>query len=138
MTARVAIPRAELHWRFSRSGGPGGQGVNTADSKAELRFDLEGSPSVPGHLKARAAERLAGRLVDGSLVIVSSEHRAQLANRKAAEARLVALLADAFAPPAAPRRPTKVSRGRLEARMKERKARSETKRLRRDQGDWKA
>jgi ribosome-associated protein len=96
----VAVPRSELTWRFSRSSGPGGQSVNTADSRVELLFDLVATTALPPHLKARALERLAPRLVDGVLVVTASEHRSQLQNRKAAEARLIALLAQAIAPPA--------------------------------------
>jgi ribosome-associated protein len=131
ITASVAIPRSELAWRFSRSGGPGGQGVNTADSRAELRFDLAGTEAVPPHLKARALDRLAARLVDGVVVITASEHRSQLQNRKAAEARLVALLAEAMAPPAKARRATRPSRGAVQARLESKRRRSQTKRLRR-------
>jgi ribosome-associated protein len=131
----VAIPRSELTWRFSRSGGPGGQSVNTADSRVELLFDLVATTAVPPHLKARALERLASRLVDGVLVVTASEHRSQLQNRKAAEARLVALLAEAIAPPARARRPTRPSRGAVQARLDAKRRRSQTKRLRRDLGD---
>ncbi|MBO4208677.1 alternative ribosome rescue aminoacyl-tRNA hydrolase ArfB, partial [Micromonospora echinofusca] len=107
VTDRLVIPGAELRERFSRSSGPGGQGVNTADSRVELSFDVAGSPSLPEHLRSRAVERLAGRLVDGVLTIAASEHRAQLANREAARARLVALLRDAVAPPPPPLWPTR-------------------------------
>lgn len=131
----VAIPRSELTWRFSRSSGPGGQSVNTADSRVELLFDLVATTAVPPHLKARALERLASRLVDGVLVVTASEHRSQLQNRKAAEARLVALLAEAIAPPARARRPTRPSRGAVQARLDAKRRRSQTKRLRRDLGD---
>jgi ribosome-associated protein len=135
VTGTIAIPVAELAWRFSRSSGPGGQSVNTADSRVELLFDLVATTAVPPHLKARALERLASRLVDGVLVVTASEHRSQLQNRKAAEARLVALLAEAIAPPARARRPTRPSRGAVQARLDAKRRRSQTKRLRRDLGD---
>jgi ribosome-associated protein len=131
VTASVAVPRSELAWRFSRSSGPGGQGVNTADSRAELRFDLAATGALPAHLKARALDRLAARLVDGVIVITASEHRSQLQNRKAAEARLVALLAEAMAPPAKARRATRPSRGAVQARLEAKRRRAQTKRLRR-------
>lgn len=111
VTDRWVVPAAELRERFSRSSGPGGQGVNTADSRVELSFDLAGSPSLPESLRTRALDRLAGRLVNGVLTIAASEHRAQLANREAARERLVALLREAVAPPPPPRRPTRPSRG---------------------------
>ena len=72
----IAIPAAELHWRFSRSSGPGGQGVNTADSRVELSWNLAETAALPPALKARALERLSGRLVDGVITIAASEHRA--------------------------------------------------------------
>jgi ribosome-associated protein len=131
----VAVPRSELTWRFSRSSGPGGQSVNTADSRVELLYDLVATTALPPHLKARALERLASRLVDGVLVVTASEHRSQLQNRKAAEARLVALLAQAITPPARARRPTRPSRGAVQARLDAKRRRSQTKRLRRGHED---
>ncbi|MER7003592.1 alternative ribosome rescue aminoacyl-tRNA hydrolase ArfB [Dactylosporangium sp. NPDC000555] len=117
VTDDIALPRAELTWRFSRSGGPGGQSVNTTDSRVELRFDLAATPALPEPLKARALERLAGRLVDGVLSIVASEHRSQLQNRRAAEERLAAVIAAAIAPPPRPRKRTKPSKGAVERRL---------------------
>ena len=135
VTGSVAVPRSELAWRFSRSGGPGGQGVNTTDSRVELRFDLAATESLPQHLKDRALERLAPRLVDGAILITASEQRSQLQNRRAAEARLVVLLADAIAPPARTRRATRPSRGAVQRRLDSKRRRSQTKHLRRDLGD---
>ncbi|MFC8619528.1 alternative ribosome rescue aminoacyl-tRNA hydrolase ArfB [Micromonospora purpureochromogenes] len=135
VTDRWLVPAAELRERFSRSSGPGGQGVNTADSRVELSFDLAASPSLPPALRARALERLAGRLVDGVVTIAASEHRAQLANREAARERLTALLREAVAPPPPPRRPTRPSRGAKERRLAEKKRQSQRKRDRRVDGD---
>lgn len=131
VTDRLVIPGGELHERFSRSSGPGGQGVNTADSRVELSFDVAGSPAIPWDLRDRAVARLAGRLVDGVLTIAASEHRAQLANREAARERLVALLRAAIAPPPPPRRPTKPSRAAKQRRLDEKRRRSELKKNRR-------
>lgn len=128
VTPRLVVPEAELSWRFSRSSGPGGQGVNTTDSRAELSFDVARSPSLSALLRGRALERLAGRLVDGVLTVAASEHRSQLQNREAAEQRLVTLLREAVAPPPAPRRPTRPSRGAKERRLQEKKQRGEIKR----------
>ncbi len=128
---RFVIPGAELSERFSRSSGPGGQGVNTTDSRVELSFDVAGSASVPEHLRARMLDRLSSRLVDGVVTIAASEHRSQLMNREAARARLVMLLTDASAPPAAKRRPTKPSRGSKERRLASKKRRGEVKKSRR-------
>jgi len=85
VTGRVAIPVEELEFRVSRSSGPGGQGVNTTDSRVELRFDLAGSPSLTAEEKERAARRLRGRLSqDGTLRVVAQTQRSQLANRRLA------------------------------------------------------
>ncbi|MEH0933546.1 alternative ribosome rescue aminoacyl-tRNA hydrolase ArfB [Micromonospora psammae] len=132
---RWVVPAAELRERFSRSSGPGGQGVNTTDSRVELSFDLAASPSLPPTLRARALERLANRLVDGVLTIAASEHRAQLANREAARERLAELLRAAVAPPPPPRRPTRPSRGAKERRLADKKRQSQRKRDRRVDGD---
>lgn len=128
VNARLAIPEAELRERFSRSSGPGGQGVNTADSRVELIFDVAGSRAIPEQLRERMLERLRGRLVDGCVTVVASEHRNQLANRKAARERLAQLLREAAAPPPAKRRPTRPTRGSQERRLMAKKARGEVKR----------
>jgi ribosome-associated protein len=135
VTGLVTIPARELAWRFSRSSGPGGQGVNTADSRVELRFDVAASTAIPEHLKARALQRLEHRLVDGVLVVTASEHRSQWDNRRAALARLVALLAAALAPPAKARRPTRPSAGAVQARLASKHRHSELKRRRRQLDD---
>jgi ribosome-associated protein len=115
--SRFVVPEAELSERFSRSSGPGGQGVNTTDSRVELSFDVAGSPSIPEHLRDR-----------GVLTIAASEHRSQLQNREAARGRLANLLLDASAPPPAKRRATKPSRGSKERRLASKKRRSDVKR----------
>jgi ribosome-associated protein len=127
----IAIPEAELAWRFSRSGGPGGQSVNTADSRVELSWDLASSSVLGPVLRERALERLAGRLVNGVLTVAASEHRSQFQNRRAAEARLAEVVLAAIAPPPRARRATKPSRGSVERRIAAKKSRGETKRLRR-------
>ncbi|SCL34084.1 ribosome-associated protein [Micromonospora pallida] len=132
---RLVVPEAELRERFSRSSGPGGQGVNTTDSRVELSFDLAASPSLPPYLRERALQRLANRLVDGVLTVAASEHRAQLANREAARERMAALLREAVAPPPPPRRPTRPSRAAKQRRLDEKKRRSQVKRNRRADGD---
>lgn len=131
VTDRLTIPAAELAWRFSRSSGPGGQGVNTTDSRVELSWDLAGSVAVPTALRERAIARLSGKLVNGVITITASEHRSQWRNREAAAARLSALVASAIAAPAAARRPTRPSRGAVERRIASKKRRGETKRNRR-------
>ena len=124
------LPARELHWRFSRSSGPGGQGVNTADSRVELSFDVAGSPSLPQHLRERALRRLQGRLVDGVLTVPASEHRNQLRNRAAARERLAATLRAALAPDPPPRRPTRPTAGAKRRRLEQKTRRGAVKRLR--------
>ncbi|MCU1590735.1 MAG: aminoacyl-tRNA hydrolase [Frankiales bacterium] len=131
ITPRLVLPEAELSWRFSRSSGPGGQSVNTTDSRAELSYDVARSPALPEHLRQRALAALGGRLVDGVLTIAASEQRSQLQNREAAEQRLVELLRAAVAPPPPPRRATRPTRASKERRLTVKRQRSELKRSRR-------
>ncbi len=127
----VVVPESDLVWRFSRSSGPGGQSVNTTDSRVELSLDVARTGALGDTQRQRALERLAGRLVDGVLTVTAQEHRSQLRNRDAARARLAALLAEAIAPPPRPRRPTKPSRGAQQRRLDEKKRRGAVKRQRR-------
>jgi ribosome-associated protein len=131
----VVIPAAELSWRFSRSPGPGGQSVNTADSRVELSFDLASTSALPPELKERALQALAGRLSGGVLTVTASEFRSQLRNRQAAASRLADILTEATAPPPAPRRPTRPSRAARERRLTAKRQRSEIKRMRRSDGE---
>lgn len=135
VTARLVLPEAELSWRFSRSSGPGGQSVNTSDSRAELSFDVARSTALDDHARARALSRLAGRLVDGVLTVTSSEQRSQLQNREEAERKLAQLLREALAPPPPPRRPTRPTRSSQERRLEGKRQRSELKRTRRSRPD---
>lgn len=125
-----SVSEDELGWRFSRGSGPGGQGVNTTDSRVELSFDVANSPSVPEHLRARALQRLAHRLSGGVLTVVAREHRSQLRNREAARGRLAAVLAEATAegPPA--RRPTRPTAGSRRRRLDAKAHRGRIKKLR--------
>jgi ribosome-associated protein len=127
---RLVLPERELHWRFSRASGPGGQGVNTTDSRVELSFDVAGSPSIPESLRERALDRLAGRLVDGVLTVVSSEQRSQLRNRETARERLAEILRSATAPDPPRRRPTRPTAGAKRRRLDAKTRRGAVKRLR--------
>jgi ribosome-associated protein len=131
----TTIPAEDLSWRFSRSPGPGGQSVNTTDSRAELSYDLAASEALPPVLKERAMRALEGRLTDGAVTVTASEYRSQLRNREAAAARMAALLTEATAPPPRPRRPTRPSRAATERRLAQKQRRSQTKRLRRSTDD---
>lgn len=119
------VPDADLSWRFSRSSGPGGQNVNTTDTRVQLTFDLAGSDAFPDRLKQRMLTRLGDQVV-----VVASEHRSQLRNRRAAEERLAEVLEQAMRPPPRPRVPTKPSKGSQRRRIEQKKRRGETKRLR--------
>ena len=135
VTARLAVPAAELVERFSRSGGPGGQHVNTSDTRVELSYDVARSPSLSPTLRARALDRLSGRLVDGVLTVTASDRRSQRQNRELARDRLAELLRAAVAPPPKPRRATKPHKGAVESRLEGKRRRGEVKRLRRDVSD---
>ncbi len=131
----VVIPPDELSWRFSRSPGPGGQSVNTTDSRVELSYDLAASEALGPVRKERAMRALAARLTDGVITVTASEYRSQLRNREAAAGRLSALLTEATVPPRPPRRPTRPSRAARERRLGDKQRRSQTKRLRRSTDD---
>ena len=139
VTSTLVVPAGELRWRFSRSSGPGGQGVNTTDSRVELSLDVAGSATIATALSAgqreRLLRRLGQRLVDGSLTLAADEQRSQLRNREAALDRMAQLLREALAPPPAPRRPTKPTRGSQQRRLDAKTRRGQTKRMRRPPQD---
>jgi ribosome-associated protein len=130
ITPEIEIPVEELEFRTSRSSGPGGQGVNTTDSRVELRFDLAGSPSIPPEAKERAMRRLASRVdTAGRLRLVAQNQRSQLANRRDATERFAAMLASAVAVPRT-RRATRPSAAATARRVESKRRRASTKRLR--------
>jgi ribosome-associated protein len=128
----LVIPEAELDVSFARSGGPGGQSVNTSSTKVELRFDVAASPTLSDEQKARLTEELGSRMTkDGVLVLQASEHRSQTRNREAVVGRFANLLADALRP-RRPRRTTRPSRGAKRRRLEAKRQQSEKKALRRN------
>ena len=129
--SELVIPEGELGWRFSRAGGPGGQGVNTTDSRVQLIFDVTASTAFTPAQRDRILQRLSGRLIDGVLTVVAAEYRSQLRNRQAARARLAAMLRQALAPDPPTRRPTRPSRAARERRLADKRHRTVTKQLRR-------
>lgn len=131
----VVVPESELSWRFSRSSGPGGQGVNTTDSRVELSLDVATTTALSPLLRGRALARLADRLVGGVLTVSASEQRSQWQNRIAAERRLADVLAAAIAPPPPTRVPTKPSVSSRQRRVDDKKHRGMVKRLRRAEPD---
>jgi ribosome-associated protein len=130
VSPRLTIPEGELSWRFSRSSGPGGQSVNTSDSRVELSFDVAGSTSLGPTYRTRALERLANRLVDGVVTVAAETERSQLRNRELARDRLAELIAAATAPPPPPRRPTKATKASQRRRLDSKRRHGTTKRLR--------
>jgi ribosome-associated protein len=126
----LTVPDTELVERFSRSPGPGGQSVNTTDSRVELRYDVASSPSLREAQRLRVLRNLRGRLVGGTLVVTASEHRSQHRNRVAARKRMADLLRRALAPAPPARRPTKPTRSSQKRRVAEKRRRGETKALR--------
>ena len=113
----LTIPDSELQWKTSRSGGPGGQNVNKLETRATVRFDVAGSPSLGEEERARILERLGSRITKAGVLQVSSQkHRTQAANREAAVARLAELLAGALEPEAE-RKPTKAPKAAKRRRL---------------------
>ncbi|WP_375499547.1 alternative ribosome rescue aminoacyl-tRNA hydrolase ArfB [uncultured Jatrophihabitans sp.] len=131
LPAGLTIPGVELVERFSRSSGPGGQSVNTTDSRVELRWDVLNSTAVTDVQRARLLQELAPRLVEGVLSIVASEQRSQLQNRGAARARLGYYVGDALRPPPPPRRPRTPSRAAKARRVEAKRRRGDIKTTRR-------
>ena len=123
----LTVPAKALRLNFSRSSGPGGQGVNTADSRVELSVHLPSISGWPERILATALERLSDRLVDGTVTVSASEHRQQIRNREAARMRMAGLLRAAAAPPGPARRPTRPSAGARRRRLESKRRRSEIK-----------
>lgn len=124
----VVVPSSALRWRFSRAGGPGGQGVNTTDSRVELSVVLDDALDEPH--RGRARERLGPRLHDGVLTVVAADDRSQLRNRQAARERLAGVLRAALAPDPPNRRPTGPSRRARARRVETKRRRGDVKRTR--------
>ncbi len=126
----VIVPASELEVRAARSGGPGGQSVNTTSSKVELRWSVADSRALSEAQRARLLDRLAPRLTtDGVLILQGSEHKSQHRNREAVVARFRAVVGEALEPPT-PRRRTRPSRSAKQRRLQNKRHRGEVKRLR--------
>lgn len=124
------IPRAELSYRASRAGGPGGQHVNTSSTRVELVWDVEASPSLTDAQRARIREKLANRISqEGTLLLAAADSRSQHQNKEVVTERFEALLREALVVPK-PRRKTRPTRASREERLRGKKHRSETKRMR--------
>ncbi|HEX8581318.1 MAG TPA: alternative ribosome rescue aminoacyl-tRNA hydrolase ArfB [Acidimicrobiales bacterium] len=119
----LRIPLAELTWRFGPSGGPGGQHANRSNTRAEVRFDVAGSPSLGPRQRARLLERLGEEVR-----VVADDERSQLRNRELALDRLRSRLADALRRDPPPRRPTAPSAGARERRLEAKRRTGQRKR----------
>jgi ribosome-associated protein len=128
----LTIPGGELRERFSRSSGPGGQSVNTSDSRVTLSWDVGATTALSDERRTRVLDRLGTRLVDGVVSVTSETERSQLLNRRAARERLAGLVLAALAPPPRARRPTKPTKGSQQRRLDAKKQRGQTKRLRQE------
>nr|WP_216845631.1 alternative ribosome rescue aminoacyl-tRNA hydrolase ArfB [Rathayibacter sp. VKM Ac-2857] len=127
----MTIPASELQWRFSRSSGPGGQHVNTSDSRVQLTWSVAESAVLTDEQRMRLLQQLAQRLVAGAITVTVSRERSQLRNREIALDALRDLVIAALAPPAAPRRPTRPTRGSSRRHLASKQQRSATKQQRR-------
>lgn len=131
VSAALVIPESELEWRFSRSSGPGGQSVNTSDSRVQLGWDARSSTVLSAAQRARLLERVP----DGVIWVSAAEHRSQWQNRRAARQKLAAQVRSGIAKPPPSRRATRPSRGAVERRLAAKRHRGELKRRRRDHDD---
>jgi ribosome-associated protein len=130
VTPALTIPTSELGWRFSRSSGPGGQHVNTTDSRVELSWNIGDSAALTDGQRRMLVTRLERRLIAGVITVTASEQRSQLRNREIALAKLADLVAEGLSPEAAPRKATKPTRGSNRRRLAAKEQRSATKRQR--------
>jgi ribosome-associated protein len=130
VTLRISIPLSEIELSYARSSGPGGQNVNKVASKAVLRFDLAGSPSIPEPARQRALRRLENRVTKhGEIVLSCDTHRDQTRNREEAISRLQSLLAEAMNLQRR-RRPTRPTKAAKERRLQEKRTRAGVKQQR--------
>ena len=130
ISSRLVIPSKELKWRFSRSSGPGGQGVNTTNSRVELLFDIKRCSVIGPFRKQKLIDQLGNRCINGCLHIIATEERSQYQNRKLALARLADLLREGLKPSPKTRKATKPTRASQKRRIETKKHRSELKQKR--------
>ncbi|YCK80113.1 aminoacyl-tRNA hydrolase [Arthrobacter sp. D3-18] len=126
----LTIPAAEFTWRFSRSSGPGGQHVNTTDSRAELMWNVTGSATLTDEQRQLLLKRLGRKLVAGTITVTASEERSQLRNREIAMAKLAELIRKGLVPETV-RRASKPTRGSARRHRVAKELRSATKQQRR-------
>jgi len=130
VTPALSIPDSELRWKFSRSSGPGGQHVNTSDSRVQLTWSIAESGVLSDEQRVLLLTKLGRRLANGALTVTVSTQRSQLRNRETALETLASLVRDALAPPGPLRRATRPTRGSARRHLAAKKQRSETKQQR--------
>ncbi len=130
INSRIIIPSSELQWRFSRSSGPGGQNVNTTDSRVELLFNIQASSSLGDFRKKQLLEKLSKKLARGWLRVVAAEERSQYLNKKSALVRMRNIIIEGLKSPPKPRAITKPTKASERRRIHKKKHRGEVKRNR--------
>jgi len=130
VSAALSIPDSELRWKFSRSSGPGGQHVNTSDSRVQLTWSVVESGVLSDEQRDLLLTKLGRRLVNGAITVTVSTQRSQLRNRETALETLAVLVREALAPPGPLRRATRPTRGSARRHLAAKKRRSETKQQR--------
>jgi len=130
VSAALSIPDSELRWKFSRSSGPGGQHVNTSDSRVQLTWSVVESGTLSDEQRDLLLTKLGRRLVNGAITVTVSTQRSQLRNRETALETLAVLVREALAPPGPLRRATRPTRGSARRHLAVKKRRSETKQQR--------
>ncbi len=126
----LVIPSNELHWRFSRSSGSGGQNINKTDTRVNLSFNIEKSKALTSYQKHQITKQLSEQIVNATITVVTQEHRTQYKNRKLALMRLGILLGKALEPPPKARKPTKPTKSSQRRRVNSKKKHGKKKQIR--------
>ena len=128
----LVIPSNELHWRFSRSSGSGGQNINKTDTKVNLSFNIENSKALTSYQKHQVTKQLNHQIVNSTIKVVTQEHRTQYKNRRLALIRLGILLRKSLKPPPKARKATKPTKSSQRRRLESKKKQGEKKQNRRN------
>ena len=126
----LVIPSNELHWRFSRSSGSGGQNINKTDTRVNLSFNIEKSKALTSYQKHQITKQLSDQIVNATITVITQEHRTQYKNRKLALMRLGILLGKALEPPPKARKTTKPTKSSQRRRVNSKKKHGEKKQSR--------
>ena len=126
----LVIPSNELHWRFSRSSGSGGQNINKTDTRVNLSFNIEKSKALTSYQKHQITKQLRDQIINSTITVITQEHRTQYKNRKLALMRLGILLEKALEPPPKARKATKPTKSSQRRRINSKKKHGEKKQSR--------